>query len=319
MAQESNLRNTHLDVGEASMGYRDLSISKYVVAAICGCWWRESNVNSGIWESLIVKDWDYQYGTDGSNKGGYGFGQWTNTGTTHGRLYNLHTWVTTHGYTDGNPYGQLEYLLVEDHWARNSSPRLHYSSLTQFLQSTSTDTDDLVYDFLACWEGVEGDHYSERCGYASDILDYINVHQGETASFITGNRYLGRGEILNNALAVYNYMSRGSATGYPIYISSTGNGTASVVPDRVEVDQQFTVYATPNPPDEIVLIQGWTADGQSIAMGQGEVETYTYSQYYGDHISIDVEFSGETPPVPPTPTKKKMPLWMMIGRRKYIL
>ena len=46
--------------------------SIYVIAAMCGCWRRESVVNPGIWESLIPCAWNYKY--EYKHKGGYGLG-----------------------------------------------------------------------------------------------------------------------------------------------------------------------------------------------------------------------------------------------------
>lgn len=197
----------HLYLGEAFMGYSELLISQYVVSAICGCWWQESNCNPEVWESLIPCAWDYQY--EYTNKGGYGLGQWTNVGTQHGRLWNLHEWVTSNGYQDGDGYGQLEYVLVENHWNTNNPSRLGYTTLEDYLQSTSTNLDNLVYDFLSRWEGVPGNQYTKRCRNARKILEYITAHSGdgEIYTWITGNNYLSESQILNNAMVIYQYMS----------------------------------------------------------------------------------------------------------------
>lgn len=190
------------------MSYSDLEISIFVVSAMCGCWWRESNCNPAIWESLIPCAWDFQY--DFTNKGGYGLGQWTNYGTSQGRLWDLHEWVTSNGYTDGDGDGQLEYLLIEDYWVTRSggSPKLHYTTLQQFLESESNDLDKLVYDFLACWEGVEGDHYTERCTYARKIYNYISLHKDDQIEYewIASNNYLSERQIYNNAMVIYRYV-----------------------------------------------------------------------------------------------------------------
>lgn len=190
-------------------GYDNLKVSKYVVAAMCGCWKRESGVNPAIWESLIPCAWDFQY--DYTNKGGFGLGQWTNVGTSHGRLYNLHTWVTDNGYGDGDGDGQLEYILVENYWTPKPAAHLGYQSLSEFLESNSTSIDDLVWDFLACWEGVTGDAYDERLLWANTFLTYINEHQHDqtTWSWIAGNNYLSTDEMCNNVMVIFKYMSGG--------------------------------------------------------------------------------------------------------------
>lgn len=185
----------------------DLEISQYVVAAICGCWRRESGVNPAIWESLIPCAWDYEY--EYTNRGGYGLGQWTNVGTQHGRLWDLHTYVTSQGYSDGDGDGQLEFLLEEDYWAvanyGGRSPRLGCRTLEEFLTSPSQSLEDLVWDFLACWEGVEGDNYSLRLGYARDALRYILLHKDDDVQWdwISGNRYLSLNETHNNIMVVF--------------------------------------------------------------------------------------------------------------------
>lgn len=145
-------------------------ISPYVVAAMCGCWAWESGMNPGIWESLNPTSWDHEYQYDGI--GGYGLGQWTNVGTSHGRCWNLHVWVTEHGYTDGNLYGQLNFVIAENYWTADNSV-MGYSSLSEFLASDSTDLNKLVEEFLACWEGVPGNRLSERIAYAHNYYQFI--------------------------------------------------------------------------------------------------------------------------------------------------
>ena len=173
---------------------------------MCGCWRRESTVNPQIWESLIPCAWDYEY--EYTNRGGFGLGQWTNVGSSHGRLWNLHTYVTSLGYSDGDGYGQLEFVVAEDYWTPKSEAHLGYQNLADFLQSDSTSLDDLVWDFLACWEGVTGDHYTERLEWANKILGYINEHENDGIAYawIGRNGYLSENEIYNNSMVVYQYI-----------------------------------------------------------------------------------------------------------------
>lgn len=190
--------------------YDGLSVSRYVIASMCGCWKRESNVNPGIWESLIVCDWDYEY--EYTNRGGFGLGQWTNIGTKYGRLYNLHTYVTSAGYEDGDGYGQLDFVVAENYWTPKSAVHLGYQTLTQFLTSESTSLDDLVWDFLACWEGVTGDHYNERLEYANIFLNYINEHENDETewTWISTNNYLSDTQMCNNVMVIYKYITGSS-------------------------------------------------------------------------------------------------------------
>lgn len=146
------------------------TISPYVISAMCGCWAWESGMNPGIWESLIPTSWDHEYQYDGI--GGYGLGQWTNVGTKYGRCYNLHTWVTSQGYADGDLYGQLEYVIHENYWTASNSV-MGYNTLSEFLSSNSTDLDKLTEEFLACWEGVPGNRLTERKAYAKNYYTFI--------------------------------------------------------------------------------------------------------------------------------------------------
>lgn len=186
--------------------YKGTGISAYVVAAMCGCWKRESGVNPGIWESLTVCDWDFQY--DYTGKGGYGLGQWTNVGTPHGRCYNLHTWVTSNGYSDGQGTGQLAFVVHEAHWTNSSQTRGDYTSLDAFMKSSSKNIDDLVWDFLANWEGVPGNAYDERLEAAKYYLDYIEAHKDDDKSgysWTSKNAYLGykSTEQMQNVMLIY--------------------------------------------------------------------------------------------------------------------
>lgn len=186
--------------------YNDIdgsTISPYVIAAICGCWMEESGLNPGIWESLIPCAWDFQY--DYTGKGGYGFGQWTNVKTPHGRCYNLHTWVTSNGYADGDGNGQIAFMMHEGYWtARNSS--MGFNTLADFLASTSTNLDALVKDFLACWEGVPGNKLAKRQQNAREFFAYIQNHWSDDPSqysFVSANRYLSTTETYNNLMCIY--------------------------------------------------------------------------------------------------------------------
>lgn len=183
--------------------------SSYVIAAMCGNFAVESVLNPMVWESLIEKYWDYQYGTDGENMGGYGLGQWTNVGTTHGRLWNLHNWVTSNGYEDGDGYGQLAYIPVENYWTNQDDKRGRYTTLSEFLESDSTNLSDLTYDWLRCWEGIGTDTFETRYSYATAFLTHIERHKNDdpsTYTWISGNRFLSYYEMLNNVMCVYFYL-----------------------------------------------------------------------------------------------------------------
>ena len=296
-------------------GYSRMNVSKYVVAAMCGCWWRESTVNPAIWESLIPCAWNYEY--EYTHRGGYGLGQWTNVGTSNGRLNKLHTWVTNNGYADGDGYGQLEYILVEGYWTNSAYSRLGYTNLTQFLTSSSTNLNDLVWDFLANWEGVAGNAYSQRLAWARQCLEYIELHQndGNSYSWVAGNRYLSTAQTLNNVMVIYNYITDGSISGtYHIYCSATGNGSCYAIPSAHDglAGETFTIYAIPNDGDSLTDLIARDQHGYSVAITVAEEHTYDAS-LFPYNLWVEATFTGETPPPPPPPeveVRKKMPIWM---------
>lgn len=182
-----------------------MAITEYVAAAIAGNFRVESTVNPGIWESLIPSTWDHEYQYD--NIGGYGLGQWTNVGTQYGRLWNLHTWVTANGYTDGDGNGQLAYIPVEDVWYSASSA-MGFSTLSDFLSSTSTDLAGLTRDWMTCWEGLPASHSSltDRQDAAAIFLPEIQQHAGDdpsTYTWVSNNSFLGWSDMVNNAICVF--------------------------------------------------------------------------------------------------------------------
>lgn len=184
--------------------------SPYVVSAICGNWWVESNCNPGVWESLTPVAWTAVWS---NNTGGYGLGQWTNTGGDHhGRLYKLHSWLQTNHYADNSMDGQLEYLTVENYWSVKPaySP---YKSLSEFLNSDSTDLSSLTKAFLASWEGILNKTLNTRIQHAQTIYTYIIAHANDQLPEpIATNNYLSEEQILNNALYIYKKFGR-SGTG----------------------------------------------------------------------------------------------------------
>lgn len=178
-----------------------MAISIYVISAICGNFWQESGINPGIWQGLKESSWT-------SLLVGYGLGQWTNTGgDTHGRLYRLHDWLTTNGYPDNSGPGQLDYLIYEDVWY----PRSEYpwKTLTEFLETESTDIAELTHAYNRCWEGIKDDSWDLRVDYAYQCYEYISQHKDDSSitTWYTGNRYLSIPERLNNAVLVYRYLN----------------------------------------------------------------------------------------------------------------
>lgn len=179
-----------------------VGLSVYVVAAICGNFWKESGINPGVWESLVDAGFT-------SLQHGYGLGQWTNTGgDTHGRLYKMAQWVLDNGYEvyDGN--GQLAYVLAENYWTPQQEAS-SFATLDDFLNSESTDLAFLTHAWNIGWEGIHDGSWDARVGYAQQCLDFINENweNDSIKEWIYGNRYLSDNEKLNNAVMVYRWFN----------------------------------------------------------------------------------------------------------------
>lgn len=189
--------------------------SIYVVAAMCGVWQTEG-LNPGEWQSNVTgATW-----TDLNI--GYGIGQWTNTdGDTHGRLYKLHEYVQSNGYSDGELAGQLAFLLYEQFWSPNYSSS--YSSLNDFLKSDSTDIAQLARIFYHNWEGMASDNgtLSARISQAQDMYNYISEHADDTSisTPYSKNEYLTPDEQHANAVLIYRLLNGGTVPEQPkLYI-----------------------------------------------------------------------------------------------------
>ena len=209
-----------------SGGASGYGASKYVVAAICGNWWRESlGLSPGVYENLIVVP------LKSNTYGGYGLGQWTNNPETgNRRRTNLAEYLEEHGYEYDDGFGQLDFFLHEAgdtgiwqaagigaQWASI------YPTFESFMTSDSTDLRALTEAFLNCWE-VGNTGLDIRYGYAQQALEIIenqgNMHPLE---WISGNRYLDEPETLNNCLLIWDYLSAGGGGGgkLPYYAKST--------------------------------------------------------------------------------------------------
>lgn len=189
-----------------------MAVSDYVVAAICGCFKRESGVNPGIWESLIVPADTFYHVYQGDGIGGYGFGQFTNTQETGGiawRCRDYYQWCVANNKDPGDGSAEMDYILnVEKVWFNAREQRGSYRNIDQFIASTSTNLADLVWDWLASWEGVPGDAYQERYTFAQKALTYITQHKDdnhENYKWITGNFWMAESQMLNNVMCMYFY------------------------------------------------------------------------------------------------------------------
>lgn len=192
--------------------------SIYVVAALCGNFWQESNINPGLWESL-------REGTFTELNHGFGLGQWTNTGgDTRGRLYKLHQYLKKEGYADDSGEGQLEFLRQEKRWLPSDQYGEQFGSLKEFLNSDSEDLTLLTHAFNNAWEGIHDDSWDIRVQYAHTCQTYIeaNADNPDITDWIVRNDYLTEPEILNNAVMVWRILGLGDG----------GGGGNEPVPDK---------------------------------------------------------------------------------------
>lgn len=189
-------------------------ISTYVIASMCANFWSESGVNPAIYESLYKFDgWEYTWQkVNGNGTGGYGLGQWTNTdGDSHGRLYQLHEWLSSNGYSDDSLEGQLKYIPVENVWHKGTDWQqdIPYATLNDFLYSDSTDMQELTKAWMYCWEGIRtAASLSDRQGRVDDVYNYIVAHANDTSitNYYSGNRWLSNSERYNNCVMIYRLM-----------------------------------------------------------------------------------------------------------------
>ncbi len=180
----------------------------YVLAAMCGNFQAESFICPNTWESGIVMYWDYEY--EYTSRGGYGLGQWTNVGTPHGRLYNLIAWMLENGYDTTSGVGEASYIVKEDVWTQNvSGYSSEYASLTDFMQSDSEDLYTLTYDWMRCWEGING-NISDRHRYAQHYLTYLQEHIDDedikSWQLSDSNYALSENAMNNNAVMLSRFM-----------------------------------------------------------------------------------------------------------------
>lgn len=181
--------------------------SLYVIAAMCGNFYAESTMSPGIWEGLHSFDswvWDGTSSTPGPGHG-FGLGQWTNSSVgDDGRLAGLHRWMSGNGYDMDDMSGQILYIQQEATW----HVRPQYSDITsfnEFINSDSTDLDQLTSDWFWCWEGPDDDSLPTRQGYARRAYDFIQAHADDESinTIITDNRFLSLSERDNNAVLFY--------------------------------------------------------------------------------------------------------------------
>lgn len=183
------------DGGAEGYGY-----SLPVIAALCGNAWKESQINPGLEE----------YG----GGGGYGLFQWTDTPGSPRRT-NFENWCMQNGFTFDDPNGQVQYLIVENDWIQVSP--YPFASLTEFLESDSTDIEMLTRAWEDCWErsGDDESQIQQRIAWANECYAYISAHAQDSSIFewYISPQYIPDNQTLNNAVMLYRILSTGGGGG----------------------------------------------------------------------------------------------------------
>lgn len=174
--------------GATNYGY-----SIYVISALAGNAWRESHVNPAMQQL---------------NDGAFGLFQWDGT-----RKDELLEWLSDNDYESTDANGQMEYLVIEDEWQGTYDG---ISSLSEFLNSDSTDIASLTTAFCECWERPGTPALQERIEFANKAYEYILQH-AQDSSITTWETepmyYLTEEQALNNAVLMYRYYSAGGGGG----------------------------------------------------------------------------------------------------------
>ena len=177
------------------------STNLYVIAAICGNFYQESTINPGIWEGLTV------------GAPGYGLGQWTDNPPTVMRRTALFNWLSLHGFSQDSGEGQLAFLIHENVWLGNGAGyQSAYSSLTDFLNSISTNLSDLTYEFFHQWEGIDDGTGPVRLQFAEDCLDRFQHDSGNRDPWYSSNSYNSIVHAFMNAYLVKDFFTGTSPT-----------------------------------------------------------------------------------------------------------
>jgi hypothetical protein len=179
----------------------------FVIAAILGNWWGESNINPGIWEGLRI------------GSPGYGLGQWTDNSQVKRRT-GLTCWLSQNGYAMDSAEGQIKFFVEENIWYSVRHAK-QFRNLQEFLNSNSTDLEYLTYAFLEGWEGIWDGTQTNRYNHAQKIFYALLGGKQSTSGWVKGNRYLSEDEIINNAVLAAKIF-RGETENMGYYISNCG-------------------------------------------------------------------------------------------------
>ena len=171
-----------------------ISTNLHVIAAICGNFWQESTINPGIWENLTV------------GAPGYGLGQWTDNPPIVERRTALFNWLDANGYARDSGPGQLAFLVYENLWIPSTFTPSAYQTLTDFFNSTSTNTAYLTEEWMWHWEGIDDGSYNTRLDAARYYYNAFINDDGSRTTWWSSNSYLDMTTTaLENALLIKDF------------------------------------------------------------------------------------------------------------------
>lgn len=175
-----------------------ISNNLYVIAAIAGNFYQESQVNPGAWENWTVGD------------PGFGLGQWTDNPPQVMRRTALFDWLAQNGYMRQDGDGQLEFLVHENLWIPSLITPSAYNTLTDYFASTSTNLSDLVGEFMYHWEGINDASFSTRLTAATLFLSDFQNDPGTRVPWHSLNAQLSLTESRENAMHVLDFFLGGT-------------------------------------------------------------------------------------------------------------
>ena len=125
------------------------------ISAILSNMWKESTINSGLWESFVVAD-----------SSGYGLVQWTPSTI-------ITTWLTEHNYEIDSWKGQLEKICEEvvdgSQWITTSFSGMSFEEFTKSNESPSFLSEVFIKNYERPLDSNQPDRY-EKANYFYTLI-----------------------------------------------------------------------------------------------------------------------------------------------------
>ena len=170
-----------------------ISNNLYVIAAICGNFWQESQINPGAWENWTV------------GQPGYGLGQWTDNPPVVMRRTALFDWLDANSYSHDSGPGQLAFLVHENLWIPTLFQQSAYNTLSDYFATTSTSLSDLVLEWMYHWEGIDDGSYNTRLTAATQILADFQNDDGTRQPWTAVNSQISFRAARDNAMHIKDF------------------------------------------------------------------------------------------------------------------